>query len=86
MTARRSAGAVSTLLYAVSLFFAASLLFSVQPMIARRVLPRLGGAPAVWTTCALFFQAALLVGYAAAHALRAVDSTRRSAFISRPWR
>jgi len=56
-------------LFALTLFLAAGLLFSVQPMVARVVLPRLGGSPAVWTACVLFFQAALLAGYAAAHLL-----------------
>jgi hypothetical protein len=60
---------VVTAVYAATLFLSACLLFSVQPMIARRILPRLGGAPAVWTTCSLFFQVALLAGYAGAHAL-----------------
>ena len=46
------------------------LLFLVQPMFARTVLPLLGGAPAVWTACMLFFQAGLLGGYAYAHAVR----------------
>jgi hypothetical protein len=51
-------------LFVTSVFVAAFLLFSVQPMIARIVLPALGGTPTVWTTCMLFFQAALLAGYA----------------------
>ncbi len=53
-------------------FLSAGLLFSVQPMVARMILPRLGGSAAVWTTCMLFFQAALLLGYAYAH-----ESTKR---------
>src|SRR5437667_4293651 len=57
----------SPFLFAMSLFLSAALFFSVQPMIARRVLPLLGGAPAVWTTCMLFSQAALLAGYGYAH-------------------
>lgn len=54
--------------FALTTFLAALLLFAVQPMIARFVLPWFGGAAAVWTTCVLFFQAALLAGYAYAHA------------------
>jgi hypothetical protein len=46
---------------------AAFLLFLVQPMAARRLLPWFGGAPGVWTACLLFFQAMLLAGYAYAH-------------------
>lgn len=52
---------------AVTLFLASALLFLVEPMTARQVLPLLGGTPAVWTTCMLFFQLALLAGYAYAH-------------------
>src|SRR5690606_8748927 len=43
-------------------------LFMVQPMAARMLLPSFGGAPSVWTTCMLFFQAGLLAGYLHAHA------------------
>ncbi|MBF0328251.1 MAG: fused MFS/spermidine synthase [Nitrospirae bacterium] len=53
--------------FAVSLFMSASLLFIVEPMIAKMILPILGGTPAVWNTCMMFFQAALLAGYAYAH-------------------
>jgi hypothetical protein len=64
-------------LFAATLFVSASLLFLVQPMIAKMILPRLGGTPAVWTTCMVFFQAALLAGYAYAHGLTAWLSTRK---------
>jgi len=53
-----------TLLYAATMFVSASLLFWVQPMVAKMLLPLLGGTPAVWNTCMLFFQAMLLAGYA----------------------
>jgi hypothetical protein len=53
-----------TLLFGITLFVSAGLLFSVQPMVAKMLLPLLGGTPAVWNTCMLFFQAALLAGYA----------------------
>jgi hypothetical protein len=53
-----------TLLFAATLFLSALLLFWVQPLAGKMVLPLLGGAPAVWNTCLLFFQAALLAGYA----------------------
>ncbi len=56
------------LLYAITLFASATLLFVVQPMVGKMVLPLLGGTPAVWSTCMVFFQAALLGGYAYAHA------------------
>ncbi len=52
------------LAYNGTIFLSAFLLFSVQPMVSRMVLPRLGGAPAVWNTCVCFFQAVLLLGYA----------------------
>jgi MFS family permease len=54
-------------LYALTIFISAFLLFQVQPMIAKIILPWFGGSAAVWTTCMLFFQVALLVGYFYAH-------------------
>src|ERR1700755_2218671 len=54
--------------YAATIFLSAFLLFLVQPLIARQILPWFGGAAAVWTTCLLFFQSVLLFGYAYAHA------------------
>jgi spermidine synthase len=58
-----------TLLFAAAMFINALLLFLVQPMFAKLLLPRFGGSPAVWTTCMLFFQSALLAGYAYSHSL-----------------
>jgi hypothetical protein len=55
------------ILYGTTIFVGASLLFLVQPMFARMALPLLGGAPAVWNTAMVFYQAALLAGYAYAH-------------------
>lgn len=55
--------------YALTTFLSAFLLFQVQPMIGRLILPWFGGTPTVWTTCLLFFQAALLGGYLYAHVL-----------------
>ncbi len=52
------------LLFATTLFVSAALLFWVEPLVAKMLLPLLGGTPAVWNTCLLFFQAALLAGYA----------------------
>jgi hypothetical protein len=54
-------------LYVAAAFLGAGLLFSVEPLIGRLVLPLLGGSPAVWNTCLLFFQGMLLAGYAYAH-------------------
>jgi hypothetical protein len=53
--------------FAVTLFLSATLLFFIQPMFTRMVLPLFGGSPAVWTTAMMFFQGALLAGYAYAH-------------------
>jgi hypothetical protein len=55
--------------YAFTLFLSAFLLFGVQPLVGKFALPWFGGTPAVWTACMLFFQAALLAGYAYAHAV-----------------
>jgi hypothetical protein len=60
---------LTQLLYAATLFVSALLLFSIQPMFAKMVLPKLGGAPAVWSVAMVFFQTALLAGYAYAHLL-----------------
>ncbi len=54
-------------IFAATLFLSALLLFWVQPMFTKMVLPLLGGAPAVWNTAMLFFQTMLLAGYAYAH-------------------
>jgi spermidine synthase len=55
------------LTFAAAIFLNAALLFAVQPMFTKMVLPLLGGSPAVWNTCLLFFQTALLGGYLYAH-------------------
>ena len=49
--------------YTVTIFLSAFLLFQVQPIIAKMILPWFGGTSAVWSTCLLFFQAVLLGGY-----------------------
>jgi hypothetical protein len=53
-----------TLLFAATLFVSAALLFWVEPMVAKMLLPLLGGTPAVWNTCLVFFQTTLLAAYA----------------------
>ena len=68
-------------LFAVTLFISAGLMFLVEPMVAKMVLPQLGGSPAVWTTCLVFFQATLLLGYAYAHALSRVAPRRAQILI-----
>src|ERR1700745_28659 len=56
------------ILYALTIVVSAFLLFQVQPVIAKIILPWFGGSAAVWTTCLLFFQMVLLLGYFYAHA------------------
>jgi SAM-dependent methyltransferase len=68
-------------LYAATLFLGAALLFVVQPMMGTMILPLLGGTPAVWNTCMVFFQAALLGGYAYAHASTAWLGVRRQSMV-----
>ena len=58
---------IMTLAFTLAVFVSAALLFIVEPMFGKMVLPLLGGSPAVWTTCMLFFQGALLLGYLYAH-------------------
>jgi uncharacterized membrane protein YhaH (DUF805 family) len=68
-------------LFATVLFLNALLIFWVQPLFAKMVLPLLGGSPSVWTTCVLFFQAALLAGYAYGHAGINLIGLRRHAIL-----
>lgn len=65
--------------FAFATLLGAFLLFLIQPLIGRYVLPWFGGAPGVWTTCLLFFQSALLAGYAYAHLLTRCVPPRRQA-------
>ncbi len=67
--------------YALAVFLSAGLLFVVEPMVGKMVVPILGGAPAVWTTCLLFFQVGLLAGYLYAHLLPARLGLRRQAWL-----
>ncbi|GMV80802.1 MAG: hypothetical protein AMXMBFR7_19860 [Planctomycetota bacterium] len=67
--------------YALTIFLSAFLLFQVQPLIGKYILPWFGGGPAVWTTCMLFFQLLLLAGYAYAHLLCARLTPRRQALL-----
>ena len=69
-----------TLLFGAAAFFGAALLFLVEPMLAKLVLPYFGGSPMVWNTCTLFFQTLLLAGYAYVHV-----STRRLGARRQPW-
>ena len=62
--------------YGFTIFLSAFLLFQVQPMIARFILPWFGGTAAVWTTCMMFFQVMLLLGYLYSHLLRRTFSPK----------
>src|SRR3990167_706981 len=68
-------------LYAATLFASALLLFAVQPMFTKMVLPYLGGAPAVWSVAMVFFQGALLAGYGYAHLLARTLTPGRAAIV-----
>ena len=76
-----AAARLTPLLYAMTLFVSALLLFSIQPMFAKMVLPKLGGAPAVWSVAMVFFQTALLAGYAYAHVLNRLLLPRHAAML-----
>src|SRR5215472_14043262 len=69
------------LLYALTILVSAFLLFQVQPVIAKIILPWFGGSAAVWTTCLLFFQMVLLLGYLYAHALVRYLKPRRQMLV-----
>jgi hypothetical protein len=69
------------ILFAGTLFISASLMFVLQPLFGKLLLPLLGGSPAVWNTCMLFFQVLLLAGYAYAHCLTAYVSPRRQSWV-----
>jgi hypothetical protein len=68
-------------LYALTLLAGALLLFAVQPIAGRILLPLLGGSPAVWNTCLVFFQGVLLLGYLYAHLTTRWLGLRRQAFL-----
>src|SRR5579871_3298208 len=67
------------LFYTLTIFLSAFLLFEVQPIIAKTILPWFGGTSAVWSTCMLFFQMVLLLGYLYAHRLHRTLPSRKQA-------
>ena len=67
--------------YAATIFLSAFLLFQVQPLAAKAILPWFGGSPSVWTTCMLFFQVLLLGGYCYAHILSSRFEPRMQAVV-----
>ncbi|HSF69732.1 MAG TPA: fused MFS/spermidine synthase, partial [Nitrospira sp.] len=66
-----------SVLWSTAIFLSAFLLFLIQPMMAKMILPMLGGTPAVWNTCMLFYQATLLCGYGYVHLLTSRIEPRR---------
>jgi SAM-dependent methyltransferase len=68
-------------LYALTIFLSAFLLFVVEPMVAKQLLPTLGGSSAVWTTCLVFFSIVLLLGYLYAHWLSSRLTSTQQAVI-----
>src|SRR5438094_9839649 len=68
-------------LFAVTLFVSAALMFLLEPMIAKMILPKFGGTPAVWNGCMVFFQAVLLAGYSYAHYLSSRLDLRRQRIV-----
>jgi hypothetical protein len=69
---------LATLPYAATIFLSSFLLFLVQPIIAKQILPWFGGSAGVWTTCLVFFQSVLLAGYAYADWTRRLGSRRQA--------
>lgn len=69
------------MVYAVTIFLSAFLLFMLQPLMGKMILPWYGGTPAVWTTCMLFFQVVLLGGYAYAHVVSSRFKPRQQAWL-----
>src|SRR6202163_3139914 len=80
-TDRGAGGRPLLVTYVAAIFLSAALLFVVQPMFTKMVLPRLGGSASVWSVAMAFFQAALLAGYAYAHLLTRYVPGRLSAVI-----
>src|SRR3982751_3454766 len=78
---RLSGGASMMVLFSTTIFVSAALLFLVEPMFAKFVLPLFGSTPAVWTGSMMFFQAALLASYLYVHATASWLGARRQAVV-----
>jgi len=74
-------GRLDSMLFAGSAFASAVLIFAVQPMVAKRILPWFGGVPSVWILCLAFYQTALFAGYAYAHCLVRFVRPARQVFV-----
>src|SRR5215475_13378603 len=68
-------------LFGAVIFLSAFLLFLVQPILGKMILPWFGGSAGVWVSCLVFFQTALLAGYAYAYGLTSILSRRRQALV-----
>src|ERR1700675_2994605 len=68
-------------LFAATMFLSALLLFAVQPMFTKMVLPKLGGAPSVWSVAMVAFQAFLFIGYVYAHVIARALTPARAAVV-----
>ena len=71
--------------FGVTILLSAFLLFQVQPLVSKAILPWFGGCPAVWTTCMLFFQVVLFAGYVYAHLLQQWLRPRRQVAFHLAW-
>src|SRR5260370_9194972 len=71
----------SMIIYAITIFTGAFLLFQIEPLLARYILPWFGGTSAVWITCMLFFQLLLVAGYAYSHLITTRLQPRRQAIV-----
>src|SRR3569832_708954 len=78
---QRGTGRGLAIAYATTIFLSAFLLFQVQPLLGKFILPWFGGSPAVWTTCMLVFQVLLFAGCAYAHLVTANLSPPRQAIL-----
>jgi hypothetical protein len=74
-------GRIAPMLFAATLFVSALLLFTVQPMFTKMVLPKLGGAPSVWSVAMVAFQAFLFIGYVYAHVIARTLAPARAAIV-----
>ncbi len=72
---------MALLFFAITLFISAFLLFLVQPIVGKMILPKLGGTPQVWNTCMVFFQTALLAGYFYTHAASTYLNARKQVIL-----
>src|SRR5262245_58663248 len=65
--------------FAISIFLSAFLLFQMQPLVGKFLLPRFGGTPSVWAVCMFFFQVVIVLGYGYSHWLsRLLNATRQT--------